>query len=77
MAVGDGEGVNVAVGGMGVNVGVGVGTGVGVGDGVNEIQAVNATTRKMQYPERVMKVFLEIDFRMNAASNLAQVSQPK
>ena len=61
MAVGDGEGVNVAVGGIGVRVGVGEGTGVGVGGGVKGIQADNKTKRKMNNPERGMRVSLKVE----------------
>jgi len=54
-----GAGGDVAVGGMGVRVKVVVETGVGVRDGIEGIQAVNKTKRKMQNPERVMKVSVE------------------
>ena len=50
-AVGD-----VAVGGIGVRGKVAVETGVGVRGGIEGIQAVNKTKRKMQYAERVIRV---------------------
>jgi hypothetical protein len=59
VAVGVGVEGDVAVGGIGVRVKVAVETGVGVRGGIEGIQAVNKTKRKMQNPERVMKVSVE------------------
>ena len=56
MAAGVGAVGDVAVGGIGVRGKVVVETGVGVRCGLEGIQAVNKTKRKMQYAERVMKV---------------------
>jgi len=57
-----GAGGDVAVGGIEVRVKVAVETGVGVRGGIEGIQAVNKTKRKMQYAERVMKVSHENRF---------------
>jgi hypothetical protein len=62
VAAGVGVGGDVAVGGIGVRVKVAVETGVGVRGGIEGIQAVNKTKRKMQNPERVMKVSHENRF---------------
>jgi len=53
-----GTGVSVAVGrtGVGVNVSKGTGIGVPVDEPEEGVQATNKTRRKIQKPERLMKI---------------------